>query len=593
MQTLMPIFTVLGGLALFLLGMNLMTHGLRAWAGGEIRRVLSLTTRGPVRGYLLGTGLGFTMHSSAASVMTLGFVNAGMLSLLAALPVLYGLNLGTTLSMQLLSFRLTDLAYVFLFVGFGLQLVLRRGGGHHGGRALLGFGLLFLGMKTMGDVLGAFRDELAPWLENIDGATWPGLFTGILVALLVTGILQSSGAVIGMTFVMLDSGALTSLTQAYPIILGAHIGTSATALLGSIGTNVEARRTAIANLSFNLFNVLLGVIAAPLFIAVLEKTSGDPVHQAANAHTAIMLVAGLVLLPCTRLHERLVRKCTPSRSAIPTGSFLDPGILNKPETALRAVVSELNRCLGLCRQSLEDLSTLQAGADKQAVKRIAMQEEVLNEIKAATRAYLTGMTDHYLSRRQALMVQYLSRANNDIERVGDHIESLMQLTLRRRKAKDAVLEAGDVAALRNMIDKAGEVLDALGLAFSPRVRNFSEEAKEVLKRREAWLNSSTAATKQYNKLVAHHQRDALAGLYFTEMILGLSRMVRHCRMIAHQLEEPYFFIKEAKLGKVPPKDKTISSDKPLVLEPVETDDVDADASDTSDEAPRRENELPE
>lgn len=566
------LMTILGGLALFLFGMSVMTQGLREWAGGEIRRILSATTRGPVRGYALGTGLGFTMHSSAASVMTLGFVNAGMLPLLAALPILYGLNLGTTLSMQLLSFRLTDLAYVFLFFGFALQLVLRRGGGHHGGRALLGFGMLFLGMKTMGEVLGAFRGDIAPWLARIDGSTWPGLFTGILVALIVTGILQSSGAVIGMAFVMLDSGALTSLAQAYPIILGAHIGTSVTGLLGSIGTNVEARRTAIANLSFNLFNVFIGVLAAPFFIAMIERTSADPVHQAANAHTALMLVAGLLLLPFTRTHERLVRACTPSREAVPTGSFLDPDLLHQPENALCAVISELNRALAVCRKSLQDLSALQVFENKAAMKRILMREEVLNEIKAATRAYLTGMTDRYLSRRQALMVQYLSRANINIERIGDHIEALSQLNRQRWRENETVLVSGDAEALQELIQLASGILDELGRVFSADKETFEEGASRVLALRDAWRVSSSRAISQYNQLVELHQRDALAGLYFTEIILGLSRMVRHCRLIAQQVEEPFFFIKKKKIDRKSPRKTNTDSEEVFILEPLENDE---------------------
>jgi len=568
----MPFMTVLGGLALFLFGMSVMTHGLREWAGGEIRRILSATTRGPVRGYALGASLGFTMHSSAASVMTLGFVNAGMLTLLAALPILYGLNLGTTLSMQLLSFRLTDLAYVFLFVGFALQLLVRRGGGHYGGRALLGFGMLFLGMKTMGEVLVTFRGDIGPWLERIDGSTWPGLLTGILVALLVTGILQSSGAVIGMAFVMLDSGTMTSLAQAYPIILGAHIGTSATGLLGSIGTNVEARRTAIANLSFNLFNVLIGILAAPFFIALIERTSADPVHQAANAHTALMLVAGLILLPFTRTHERLVRVVTPSKESVPTASFLDPELLHHPENALNAVISELNRALAVCRKSLQDLSTLQVFENKAAMKRIHMREDVLNEIKAATRAYLTGMTNRYLSRRQALMVQYLSRANINIERIGDHIEALAQLNRQRWRENDTVLAAGDAEAIQKLIQNASGVLDELGRAFSVDQNSFSEAASRVMALRDAWRVNSSRAISQYNQLVEVHQRDALAGLYFTEIILGLSRMVRHCRLIAQQLEEPFFFIKPKKLDKKSPRKPDSDFDERFVLEALENDE---------------------
>ena len=567
-------FMVLGGLALFLQGMRMMTAGLRDAAGTRIRKILSKATRNRIAGYGLGAGLGLGMHSSASSVMTVGFVNAGILTLAGALPILYGLNLGTTLAMQLVSFRFTDLAYAFLFLGFATQLVVNRGMVHQAGKALMGFGMLFLGMAIMGNVLGTFREELAPHLLAIDGGTFRGMLIGILIATLVTGILQSSGAVIGMAFVMLESGMMTSLQQAYPIILGAHIGTSATALLGCIGTGIEAKRTAVANLFFNLFNVLLGVLLAPFFLRAVELSSSDLVHQAANAHTLVMGVAGLSLLPLVTFHERLVRRATPSREPMPTSSFLDPSLLSQPESALNAGVAELNRCLEICQNSLQTICRLQKEDDPKAFRRIALQEEVLNEIKGATRDYLADMTRRYLSRRQALMIQYLVRINTNIERIGDHIESIATLT-RKRLHKDHVrLNDEAVDSLQILIRQADEVLSVLIEAMQPGWKTYDKSAKTVLEKRDRFMSEAETAMKRFNQRVADHQEEPLAGLYYTETLLALVRMVRHCKVIAQQMQQPYFGIKPKKLGREEPKSEEKKRDREVGLDEVTLDDKD-------------------
>ncbi|MCC5788876.1 MAG: Na/Pi cotransporter family protein [Opitutales bacterium] len=554
---LSALMVILGGLSLFLLGMRTMTQGLKAAAGERIRQVLSVATRNRAAGYGLGTTLGFLMHSSAASVMTVGFVNAGLLGLLGALPILFGLNLGTTLSMQLISFRLTDLAYVFLFLGFFLQLILPAGWWREGAKGLMGFGMLFLGMDLMGSQLEVFREDLAPHLTRIDGATWTGMLLGILVAALITGILQSSGAVIGMTFVMIEAGLFTSLEQVYPIILGAHIGTSVTALLGCIGTHIEARRTAVANLFFNLFNVLLGVLLAPLFIALIVWWSDDVVRQAAHAHTLVMLVAGLVLLPVVVGYVRVVRKVTPSQSPIPSSSHLDPTLFPRPEAALRAVLREIHRSLEVTRSSLRLAGVLQGRAKRKYFRRMQLNESVLNELKGATRDYLTQMTRHYLSRRQALMVQYLTRAAVNIERIGDHLLAMGELVM-EYKAKGRIrLSTKARMRLRELMEQAGEVLERLERGLDPENRDYTRHADLILEARDVFSENAEKTESWFNHKVANHEEDPLTGLYFSETVLALSRLVRHAKVVALEMKQPFFAVKDRKLEKVVPIERRL------------------------------------
>jgi phosphate:Na+ symporter len=265
------------------------------------------------------------MHSSATTVMAVGFINAGLLSLMHSIPVFMGANVGTTLSMQLISFKLTDYALVGVALGFLLMLAGPTPLLRNIGRSLLGFGLLFKGMDLMSGAIQPHREALLPWLSHFDGATWSGMLLGTLLAWAFTAIVQSSGATIGMTFVLITAGVFTSLEQVYPIILGAHLGTTTTALIASLGCGIEGRRGAVANLLFNGFNVLLGLIAAPLFIAGMEMTSSEVLRQTANLHTALMVVAAVILLPFTKQIERLLRVILLRASRPPSPASSTPG----------------------------------------------------------------------------------------------------------------------------------------------------------------------------------------------------------------------------------------------------------------------------
>jgi phosphate:Na+ symporter len=299
-ESLFLSFTILGGLALFLFGMQLMTEGLRLAAGERLRLIIYRGTGNRLAGLGLGTGLGFLMHSSATTVMTVGFINAGLLSLVHSLPVIMGANIGTTLSMQLISFRLTDYALMAVALGFLVSVAAPSSLVRNIGRSLLGFGLLFNGMDLMSGAIAPHGDLLLPWLSRLDGSTWSGMLLGTLLAWLFTAVVQSSGATIGMIFVLISAGVFTSLQQVYPIVLGAHLGTTTTALIAALGCGIEARRGAVANLLFNGFNVTLALLAAPLLIAAMEFSSDDVVRQTANLHTAIMVIAAVLLLPVTR-----------------------------------------------------------------------------------------------------------------------------------------------------------------------------------------------------------------------------------------------------------------------------------------------------
>jgi len=546
-------FTLLGGLALFLFGMQLMTDGLRTAAGDRLRVIIYRGTSNRLAGLGLGTGLGFLMHSSATTVMTVGFVSAGLLSLLNALPMLMGANIGTTLSMQMISFNLADYALIAVAVGFFFRMVGPSQLLRSIGLGLLGFGLLFNGMDLMSGAIEPHREALLPWLAHIDGATWSGMLLGILVAWFFTAIVQSSGATIGMIFVLISAGAFTSLQQLYPIVLGAHLGTTTTALIASAGCGVEGRRGAVGNLLFNLFNVTLALVAAPLFIGAAQLSSGELIRQTANLHTAIMVVGALLLLPFTPVLAGLLRTLLPSRGTVAEPSHLDPALLPRPENALTAVIRESRRSLGLLVHSMREARTfLQQPDVRRGPAEVSRHEKVVNEIRNATHDYLARTTEHYLSRRQRLLAQYLSRITSDIERIGDNVMHLVTITEHQRRTRQAAFDAATLDALLTMFDYAEAALVATWDSMDPDAARFPEAAHFIEAARDAFSEHSQALRQSVNDRVAQHEVTAIAGIYFGNLTLSMDALVRHCRLIAREQQQPYFLLKPAKLDRVEP-----------------------------------------
>jgi len=546
-------FTILGGLALFLFGMQLMTDGLRTAAGDRLRLIIYRSTGNPVAGLGLGTGLGFLMHSSATTVMTVGLINAGLLSLLGSLPLFMGANIGTTLSMQLISFRLTDYSLLAVAAGFLLSVAAPGPVLRSVGRSLLGFGLLFKGMDLMSGAIAPHREALLPWLSRFDGTTWSGLLLGTLAAGMFTAIVQSSGATIGMTFVLITAGVFSSLEQVYPIVLGAHLGTTVTALVVAIGCGVEGRRGAVGNLLFNVFNVALALLAAPLFIMAVEQTSADLLRQTANLHTAVMAVAALILLPFMAPAAGLLRRIVPSRQPLPEASFLNPGLASLPENALTAVILESRRSLNIVAESFRQARdfTQRAGV-RRGPALIGRNEQAINEIRAATHDFLARLTDRYLSRRQRLLAQYLSRIASDVERIGDYVKHLVTITEEQRKVAHAEYDDQTRAALLDLLDHAGAVLDATCRSLDPDAALSPDAAQAITAARERFAVASQSIRQAVNDRIAQHELPAIIGLFFGNLTLSLDGLVRHCNLIAREQQQPYFAIKPKKLDRVEP-----------------------------------------
>ena len=309
-------FGFLGGLALFLYGMQLMGEGLQRAAGEKLQKILEkLTGVLPVAVALGAVVTGILQSSSATTVMTVGFVNAGLMNLKQAFGVVMGANIGTTMTAQLIAFKLTDYITLFLAIGFAVHLLAKRQRGKYIGQVILGFGILMLGMEMMSDSVMPLR-EYQGFIDFI-GRFSDNPILGVGVGLVMTMVIQSSSATIGVLIAIANQG-LIPLEGAIPVLLGDNIGTCITAVLASLRANITAKRVALAHVMFNFIGSIIFITFMGLFIKLVLAISpaDDIARQIANAHTAFNVVNTLLFMPFTGLYIKFIEKCLPGKGEI-------------------------------------------------------------------------------------------------------------------------------------------------------------------------------------------------------------------------------------------------------------------------------------
>ena len=549
---IMDVFGMIGGLSLFIFGMHVITGGLRAAAGPSLRTVIGRTSSGPLRGALLGIILGFLAHSGAATTMIAGFVNAGLLGLQAAVAPIMGANIGTALSMQLLSFNIGQYCWVAIAAGFLLKSLLPGERCKQAGLAMIGFGLLFLGMITISGSLVPHREALAPWLAHVRGDAWAGRLSGVGIAALLTAMMTSSGAMIGLCFVLISAGIFQSFDQFFPVIAGAHIGTCIVALLASLSMNIEARRAAAGHLFFNIFNVALALALYPFIRAAVVWSAQEPLRQAANLHLLMMATGALPLLPFTRACAWLLRRLVLPRSPMPEPSHLKPENLSRPEQAIRATILEVRRMARICIQGMTINGELMLDY-RPATRRVLLANEaVIDDVKLAVGDYLDRLTSYALSYRQTLFIQHLDRCMKDIERIGDYQTALADTTALRWHRREAQVPEDIFRAWFDLFCAAQRVILLLERCLNPDDASFQEMASHLLEARDRF-SALSARDKSAFALAARDRRiTGTAAYYLHRYQADLDRMMGHVRSISVSLSQPEFWVRRSKLDRVEP-----------------------------------------
>lgn len=433
------LFMFLGGLGIFLYGIRSMSDGLQKTAGDRLRTILEKLTSNPVLGVIAGALVtAIIQSSSGTTVLTVGLVNAGLLNLRQAIGIIMGANIGTTITSFIIGFKITEYSLPIIAVGAFLIFFSKRKNVNYWGQAIFGFGLLFLGLDLMSTGMKPLRNSEV-FLDLMQTLSDQPIL-GVLVGTVFTMIVQSSSATIGILQGLAESGAIT-FEQSLPILFGDNIGTTITAALAAIGTSVAAKRAALSHVLFNVIGTLifLPLYKTGIYPAFVQWIAGDMniKMQIAWAHATFNITNTLIQLPFIGVLAYIVTKLIPGEdTTIQYGpQYLDKRFLTNPAVALGQATNELIRMGNLAKESLTDvIDYFFTGDEKKKISSI-QKEEVINDLDKKITDYLVILSQSSLSRHESNVSTLLLQTINDIERVGDHAENLLELSEYAREHK--------------------------------------------------------------------------------------------------------------------------------------------------------------
>lgn len=519
---------VMAGVGLFLFGIKLLSDALQFLAGERMRRLVGTLTKTPVRGVVIGALVTILIQSSSGvTVMTVSFVNTGLMTLNQAIGVIMGANIGTTVTAQIIAFKIKDIALPFIAVGAFMALLSRHKRRQQLGSGMVGFGMIFLGMQTMENSMVFLRDSQEFFLA-LSGN--PAL--GVLAGVLLTVVVQSSAATIGLTIAMASQGLL-NLDAAIPIILGDNIGTTITAVVASLGANRSAQQTAAAHVMFNSIGVLIFILFLPLFKQAVMVTSSDIGRQLANSHSMFNILNTLLFLPFVSPFARLIRTVLPDKADGPVygPKYLDKKLLSvSPAVAVDAVRDELVHMGEVTRQLTCMVRRAYEGEHGPSTQEFLDAEKAVDELnraisKFAAEVWQGNVTDEM----SAVLTGYVSSAG-DLERIGDHLKNLMSISEYKNDNQVRFTPQAD-AEFRDMFATVEETL-----IYAVRAIDTDDAslADKVIDKLEVTID---AMEKEYRKKhierITTQECDPERGVLFVEALSNLERIGDHAHNIAY------------------------------------------------------------
>lgn len=548
-ETVKICFGLIGGLALFLYGMNTMSDALQKTAGERMKKILSFLTKNPIMGALAGALVTAVLQSSSATtVMAIGFVSAGLMTLPQAISVIFGANIGTTMTAQLLAFKLSDYIYPIIFIGFMLQFVGKTEKLKNIGMVIFSFGLLFEGIEIMGHVMkplagsSVFVDLMA------EVSSTPVL--GVLLGGVMTLVVQSSSATIAVLQNFASQPAadgvssVIGLTGAIPILLGDNIGTTITAILASIGQTKNAQRTAIAHSIFNISGSLVCLCIIPLFAQFVQyiSPSGREIdiisRQIANAHTTFNVVCTLAWLPfipvMVKIVKTIIRGEDKNLKAAYEPQYLDNNLLDKPAAAMYLASLELERLVGLADRTLNRLK-LVLDSQRTAKDYEAFQEDlmILEQLQGRVTEYITKLlSGGYLTEQQSEETARLHFVTNNIQRMSDRCRDMDEVC-RQVVAQNRVFSS----AANEEIVKCITLAQSLLSRSVEAVKTGSKEmVNDIFRDTDQMRRSERRCNKAHLKRVKEGECHANMTPYFSDLLYNLSRIADNCVSIAEEAD---------------------------------------------------------
>jgi phosphate:Na+ symporter len=534
------IIGVLGGLALFLYGMGKMSDGMRKAAGNRMRYILSVLTRNRMAALILGAVVTMVIQSSSATtVMLVSFVHAGLMNFTQTLGVILGADIGTTVTAQLIAFNVSDYALLMIALGFGMRMISKADHIKNIGEVIMGFGILFYGMKLMSDAMSPLR-EYDAFINMMKGLENPLL--GLLVGTLFTAIVQSSSAATGVFIVLAHQGLIT-LESGIPLIFGANIGTCITAGLASISASPDAKRVALAHVLFKIAGVMLFIFWIPVFAELIRgisaKTGHDIARQIANAHTIFNVSLALIFIPFTALFSRVIMRLLPDKKGDeiirPRVIYLDESSISSPALAIELARRELSHMAGTLGRMLRAV-IIPFMSDERLIRKkplpkdeiellikeipkrderhpqltllegIDMREEKLDYLNERIGEFLIKISKNEISREQANEVYGMISIASDIESIGDLIHRNLAKLLTKKRELDVDFSDEGKEELMIYHQKVCRQIDLLEQAFAER---DLEKARMIMEGERKYLDLEEQYRIQHLQRLRHECKESI------------------------------------------------------------------------------------
>lgn len=541
-------FGLLGGLAIFIYGMNMMSECLQKAAGEKMRSILALLTKNPVMGVLAGALTTAVLQSSSATtVMAIGFVSAGFMNLPQAISIIIGANIGTTMTAQIIAFKLSDYIYAIIFAGFIISFLVKSEKVKNIGQTIFAFGLLFLGIETMGSVMKPLADS--PVFTEMIARVSDVPILGVAVGTLMTLVVQSSSATVAVlqNFAsQAGSDGVTSvigLAGAIPILFGDNIGTTITAVLASIGQTKDAKRTAVAHCVFNISGTFLFIWFVGPFAKFIQMISpkGPEIEvisrQIANAHTVFNCVMTLIWVPLIWLMVKIVMRIIPDgrkeQYSLSEPLYLDEKLIGQPTAALQLVAKEVLHCSEIVRDMIRQTREALKNEEKKEIEDVHCKLDAVKSLHARITQYLTDLfASGSLNEEQASQSAGIMYVLSDVDRMGILCGEVAggikeKMEKKYKYSKEAMKDLGK--SLELIETMYSEVLEAI-------VSGKLEHAKELVKKREKIMELDISMRKAHMSRVSKGKCDASLTAPFNSILYSIDRMGNSCVNIADTVQ---------------------------------------------------------
>lgn len=497
-MTNLMLFSLFGGMAILLYGMRLAGEGLQRAAGARLRTILSSLTRNR----FIGLGIGiivtvFLQSSTATIIMLVGFVGSGLMTLPQSIGVILGADIGTTITVQLLAFRIYDYAILFVGIGITMMFLSKRAVLKNIGEGLLGFSFIFLSIKIMSDSLMPLKSS--ELFKSVLMALLANPLLGLIISAIFTAIVHSSAAIIGLALALGLQG-LINIEAAIPLIFGANIGTCATAFISSIGSNIEAKRVASAHTLFKVLGVIIFFPFIKPFADFVISMTDDVPRQIANAHTLFNGAIAIFFLPFTTVMTDVITRIVPERHGEEkkfAPKYLDKRVLSSPVLAFGQAKREALRMADIAHEMLRDSIIVFKKDDPDMIDSIEKRDDYVDLLDREIKLYLTRLSNESLTPQQSKVEQDLLAFINDLENIGDVVDkNLMELA--KKKVKNSLVFSQE--GIDEIERFHRKILENYEIGVSAFVSGDAGLAKKLL------ANKTELAEMERNLRQAHIQR---------------------------------------------------------------------------------------